>query len=197
MKAAFYCPTCEWFKIASVSGDLDICGDCGAVLRERLLTADELRLTEEWNEGVSEEAPRQKGNKNENEARRILDRAYSAAKVSEYGIHDPFGIVDIMAVKPGRKPKFVQVKTNRFADRKKYRKEAARRIPEEYIDFEVWVRVDREGWKIYEWDGAEFELAFESHSCDEAEIVRKWREHETGEVETRELTMTLDEYAPE
>lgn len=36
--AAFYCPTCDWFRIGLTSGDLDVCGDCDTTLMEKVLT---------------------------------------------------------------------------------------------------------------------------------------------------------------
>lgn len=36
--AAICCPECEWFRVGLVSGDFDVCGDCGTTLEEKVLT---------------------------------------------------------------------------------------------------------------------------------------------------------------
>lgn len=36
--ALYWCPGCDWFDVAPVSGSLDCCGDCGTVLEEKPVT---------------------------------------------------------------------------------------------------------------------------------------------------------------
>jgi len=95
-----------------------------------------------------------KGRRNELEAIKILSSAFKAseAKANNLG-HDFLGIADVIGTKPGKRMKFVQVKTNRKpAKRKRYRYAhmANKSLPlEEHADFEIWVRKDREGWDLY------------------------------------------------
>lgn len=124
-----------------------------------------------------------KGDRNETEAANILARVYGKAtvdKIDRYGTNDPFMFVDVMAIKPGRKVLFVQVKTNRFTakDRRQYGARVRRKLPHEHARFEVWVRVDYEGWRMHRYDpeADEFEQYIEMDTCDTEETVEAFRE---------------------
>lgn len=132
--------------------------------------------------GSEGDSPQKKGDRNEREAANILSRVYGAGvdKVDRYGTNDPLGMVDVLAVKPGRKVLFVQVKTNRFTAeaRRKYKKTARRKLPDAHAVFEVWVRVDYEGWRMYRYDpeSEEFDQYLEMDTCDYEETVEAFRE---------------------
>ena len=130
-----------------------------------------------------DETTLEKGNRHENEAKNILKRVYGAGveKVDGWGNSDPFGFVDLIAMKPGGPVKFVQVKTNGFTaeDRRKYRKRT-RKLPPEHAEFEVWVRYDRRGWELFEFDGDEFEKVHQIPVCD----MSKARENYVRFVDT-------------
>lgn len=126
-----------------------------------------------------------KGQRNEREATNILGRirgSGNVSKVNSYSNHDPFGFVDIMAIGSyWDKILFVQVKTNSFTskERNKYLRKM-QRLNFDNSRFEVWVRVDYEGWKIYEYNPQEkeFELVLEMDTTDTEETVEELRERE-------------------
>jgi Holliday junction resolvase-like predicted endonuclease len=126
---------------------------------------------------------RDKGDRNETEAGNILSRVYGKStvdKVDRYGVNDPFGFVDLMAMKKNRKILFVQVKTNRFTakSRRRYESIAKRKLPSEHARFEVWVRIDYKGWEVHRYNNEkqEFEKVLEMDTCDIDETVEEYRQ---------------------
>lgn len=111
----------------------------------------------------------EKGNRHENQAKDILKRIYGAGveKVDAWGNHDPFGFIDLIAIHKNKPVKFVQIKTNNFTakDKKKYIQKT-RNMPNEHAVFEVWVRIDREGWEIYELNDDSFSIKYEIPVCN-------------------------------
>lgn len=126
-----------------------------------------------------------KGDRNEREAANILGRVRgkgNVSKVSSYSNHDPFGIVDVIGVGDDwERVLFVQVKTNDFTseERAKYKRNM-RRLNFDSVRFEVWVRVDYQGWKIYEYqpESETFKLALEMDTADYEATVEALREKE-------------------
>jgi len=122
----------------------------------------------------------EKGEKNEREARGILRRVGVAEKVDTYANHDAFKFADLIGIKPGYPTKLVQVKTNRFTkkDRDWYSLRASLHLASEYVELEVWVRVDREGWEMYRYDRdkEDFQLFLEIDTCDVSEAGRQYQE---------------------
>jgi Holliday junction resolvase len=123
----------------------------------------------------------EKGDRNEREAANIIGRVRgkgNVEKVDAYSNTDPFGFVDVLAVGEG-KVLFVQVKTNRFTDedRRKYKRKM-RRLPFDHAIFEVWVRVDYEGWRMhrYDPDREEFKEYICMDTCDHEETVEAYRQ---------------------
>lgn len=123
----------------------------------------------------------QKGDRNEREAANIIGRVRgkgNVEKVDAYSNTDPFGFVDVLAVGPG-KVLFVQVKTNRFTaeERRKY-KSRMRRLPFKHATFEVWVRVDYEGWQMHRYDPetGEFHRYIQMETCDHEATVEAYRQ---------------------
>lgn len=124
----------------------------------------------------------EKGDRNEREAANILARVYGKSnvdKVYRYAGNDPFGLADVMGMKADWPLRVVQVKTNSFtaADRRKYRRNL-RDFPHEYAVFEVWVRVDYEGWRMhrYDPDTDEFNEFLHMDTCDTEATVEAFRE---------------------
>lgn len=122
-----------------------------------------------------------KGERNEREAVDIIGRVRGSGnveKVDAYSNTDPFGVADIIAVGDGR-VLFVQVKTNQLtaADRRSYKRKM-RRLDFNHVKFEIWVRVDREGWRMYQYnpDSEEFEMYLSMDTCDKEETVEEYRE---------------------
>ena len=122
----------------------------------------------------------EKGERNEREARAILHRVGAAEKVDTYANHDAFKFADLIGIKPGYPTKLVQVKTNRFTkkSRKWYNMRADLHLASEYVELEVWVRIDREGWEMYRYDRDEddFQLFLEIDSCDVSEAGSQYQE---------------------
>lgn len=121
----------------------------------------------------------EKGNRNENQAKDILKRVYGAGveKVNSWGNHDLFGLIDLIAIKPDKPVKFIQVKTNSFPPktRKKYIQKA-RNIPLKHVEFEVWVRIDRVGWNIYKFKDNQFIKTYEIHVCNTKDAGENYKE---------------------
>lgn len=123
-----------------------------------------------------------KGDRNENEARKILARVWRRPeRVNGYGNTDPWNIADVVAMDPDIHPGVLvaQVKTNRFTpkDKRKIRGRARTLLPDT-IRVEVWVRVDREGWRVYEldWQTGEFVEIVHMDTCDREATVEAYRE---------------------
>lgn len=137
------------------------------------------------------ETTNEKGRRHENEASDILGRVYGfgVEKVDAWGNSDPFGFIDIIAMQPGSPVLFVQVKTNGFtaADKRKYR-HSTRKLPHEHARFQVWVRYDRRGWELFEYDGEEFEKVHQIPVCD----TGKARENYARYVEQKEKIPATD-----
>ena len=122
-----------------------------------------------------------KGERHERQARRILNRKYTAERVpSAYGNNDPFHLADVMGLKEGLPFALVQVKTNRFTakDRRYYRGWASRRVDGVHTIFEVWVRVDRDGWRMnrLDPDTGDYNQYFETSTCDPSKVRDEWAE---------------------
>lgn len=120
-----------------------------------------------------------KGDRHERQAVRILNRLYRAERVpSIYGNNDPFRLADIMGLQGGLPFFLGQVKTNRFtaADRENYRSRAGGKIDGIHTIFEVWVRVDRKGWRMHRYDPepGEFRRYHKVDVCDPGKVRDEW-----------------------
>lgn len=118
---------------------------------------------------------RSKGDKNEREAKNILKQAgWTAHKKTnnKWDSGDIFGLIDLLAVKKGEKPLYIQVKTNRTAGAMKELSEAPF-METEHMDIQLWVRHDRDGWRIKRIgeDGWEQPLDEREQSCNIGEKV--------------------------
>lgn len=95
--------------------------------------------------------PRAKGNRIERKAEdRLHEQGYNTARMphTRYGDSDFFNLFDIVAMKPGAPFKLVQVKSNSPPNLEEFKKEALEITPLKHAEIEVWVRYDREGWKV-------------------------------------------------
>lgn len=172
----------------TVDRDGEVCDNCLASLNKSIHTTS----TEvDRGEGprtdggkpadVVERSPNEKGERNEREAANIIGRVRGSGgveKVDAYSNTDPFGIADVIALGDG-KVLLVQVKTNRFTakDRRKYRRRM-HRVDFDHARFEVWVRIDYEGWRMHRYDPETggFEQYIEMDTCDEEATVEAYRE---------------------
>ncbi|PCR88639.1 hypothetical protein [Natrinema ejinorense] len=123
----------------------------------------------------------EKGDRNEREAADILGRVYGKGnvdKVDAYSNTDPLGFVDVLAAKDPWPVRFVQVKTNRFPPKQQLEYAATVDKFDESVTPEVWVRVDRDGWRMYEFVGEpdEWNCYLEMDTCDYEETVEAFRE---------------------
>ena len=129
------------------------------------------------------EKNRQKGARNERQAASILTRAgWKAVRVERAGTNnDPFRFVDVLGMPQSGSSepvKAVQVKTNSFPAKQRAKYAARARIRDaEHVDLEVWVREDRVGWHVYEFDGEEWTETLAVESCDEGEAADAYRSH--------------------
>lgn len=124
-----------------------------------------------------------KGDRNEREAVNIIGRVRGSGNVEKVDARantDPFTFADIIAIGNDKKILFVQVKTNRFSadDRRRYKRQM-RRLNFKHAIFEVWVRVDYEGWRMYRYSTVHnnFQQYIKMNTCDHEKTVEKYREY--------------------
>ena len=95
---------------------------------------------------------RDKGNRTENRTRKVYERAGYAVhrpNPSRYsGSTDIFNLFDIMAVRPDRKPRMVQVKSNRAEGITRWMDSVRCWFPRKHFVFDFVVRYDREGYRL-------------------------------------------------
>jgi len=127
----------------------------------------------------------EKGARNEREAVNLLGRVRGSGnveKVDSFATQDPFSLVDVIGVgEDWERVLFVQVKTNSFtAEEKRKYKRDMRRLNFDSVRFEVWVRVDYDGWTMYSYnpEKKEFEVTLEMETTDYGETVEALRERE-------------------
>lgn len=126
------------------------------------------------------------GDRVENEAVTIASAAYGVGgveKVNSWGNQDPWHVADLICVAPDLPMTVIQVKTG-YADKETYRQRAARRFPDD-LNFEVWERFERSGWKMHRlhfagepWNGraqeSEWSVYYQTDICDEDKIRDSW-----------------------
>jgi len=91
-----------------------------------------------------------KGDRRERQCASILFKSgWEAHKKvnNRYDSGDIFGIFDIIAVKKGEKPLFIQVKSNRTSGALK-EINVKNFVDTETMNVQVWVAHDNEGWRI-------------------------------------------------
>jgi hypothetical protein len=102
-----------------------------------------------------------KGTRREQQACEIYEEAgyetYRPATV-QFGENDVFGLFDLIAVHPNRKPHYTQVKSNRASGIIEWMQEARDLLPREHAEIRFLVCHDRQGWRMarptpegYEW----------------------------------------------
>jgi Holliday junction resolvase len=93
---------------------------------------------------------RSKGDRYERECKNVLKEAgwkvYKKTN-NKWDSGDIWECFDVLAAKKGEKPLFIQVKSNRSAGALKQLSEASF-LNREHMDIQVWLRHDRQGWRI-------------------------------------------------
>lgn len=93
-----------------------------------------------------------KGDRNERYARQILENAGWTVETPNYTRYqntDFFNLFDLMAFKSGKKPLFIQVRTNRAKGITTFHEKCKeKQFPFKFADAEFWIRYDSEGWRV-------------------------------------------------
>lgn len=152
-------------------------------------------------ENGTEQTNHEKGERNEREAANILARVYGKGnvdKVSRYSNNDPLRFIDVLAAKDPYPVRFVQVKTNDFPPKQRLEYASVADKFDESVKPEVWVRVDREGWRLYKFVGEpdEWKPYLEMDTCDHEETVEAFREA-VGFYGGRSLRTGTDQEGPD
>ena len=115
---------------------------------------------------------RAKGTRREKECRELYELAgyatYSPMNV-QYGDNDLFNLFDVVAIRPDRRITFIQVKSNGTQGELNSFFEASQSLlPGTHAVAHFATCYDREGWKLYESEGAKFLIAVDERdkSCD-------------------------------
>lgn len=120
---------------------------------ERIEWTDVPKKLQETFQSYYQNSTTKKGDRNENEAANLLGRirgSGNVSKVSTFTNHDPFRFADIIAIGSDSDVLFCQVKTNSVSDKElESYKRRMHRLNHTISRFEVWVRIDYNGWKIY------------------------------------------------
>ena len=92
-----------------------------------------------------------KGTRREQQACEIYENAgyttYRPATV-QFGENDVFGLFDVIAMSPNRKPRYVQVKSNGARGITQWTEDVCSLVPFEHAVCEFAVPYDREGWRL-------------------------------------------------
>lgn len=97
---------------------------------------------------------RSKGDGRELQCKNLLKRAgwtVHKKRNPAYDSGDIWGLFDVIATKDGEKPLFIQVKSNNTGGMLKELSEA-KFLNREYMDIQVWIAHDYEGWRIKKLD---------------------------------------------
>ena len=110
-----------------------------------------------------------KGTRREQQACEIYEEAgyttYRPATV-QFGENDVFGLFDLIAVDKGRKPRFVQVKSNRAAGINQWCRDVQALMPSEWAVSEFVVCHDREGWRLLQPVGEGYQTVYDGRDSD-------------------------------
>ena len=110
-----------------------------------------------------------KGARREREAVNLYKQAGWAVyrpSVVRFGENDVFGLFDLIAVDKGRKPRFVQVKSNRAAGIEHWCHEVNALMPSEWTVSEFVVCHDREGWRLLQPVGEGYQTVYDGRDSD-------------------------------
>lgn len=95
---------------------------------------------------------RSKGDRHERQAKALLqDQDYTVHKKvnNNWDNGDIFELFDLIAVRPNRKPVFIQVKTNGTGgDLGETLHKAKQIIDTSHVDLEYWIKYDYKGWRV-------------------------------------------------
>lgn len=93
-----------------------------------------------------------KGDRHERQAKNLLKRlGFNVHKKldTQYDSSDMFGLFDLIALKPGEKPLFIQVKTNGTGGELGNTLQKARELTDlSHVTLEYWIKYDYEGWRV-------------------------------------------------
>lgn len=114
---------------------------------------------------------RGKGDRHERQAKNLLeDEGYNVHKKvnNNWDNGDIFELFDLIAVRPNRKPVFIQVKTNGTAGELGTTLEEAKEILDtSHIDLEYWIKYDYQGWRVLRSkNGNDWDEIFDARSTD-------------------------------
>lgn len=128
---------------------------------------------------------KQKGDKRERQARRLLQRGgylVETPNYQKYSNIDFFNMFDLMATRSDRPLRLIQVKSNKAAGIRAYANQAAAWFDLDHTDVELWICHDRQGWRVLDvreradGAGATYTTILDErdHACNMGEAVVEW-----------------------
>lgn len=119
---------------------------------------------------------KEKGDRNERELEEYYEQAgYKTDKCRglRWGKTDWFGLFDLMAIKPGEKVRYIQVKSNRAQGINKWASKACRITPSEHVTLDFAVKYDYEGWRLIRVAEGDYETVYDErdHDCKVGEGI--------------------------
>lgn len=112
---------------------------------------------------------KKKGDRNERELEKYYSQAgYRTDKCRglRWGKTDWFGLFDLMAIKPGDKVRYIQVKSNRAQGIESWTRKATRITPSEHVTLDFAVKYDYEGWRLIRVEDGEYKTIYDERQQD-------------------------------
>lgn len=112
-----------------------------------------------------------KGDRRERQARKIYENAgYTVQPFygRPYGETDGFGLFDLVALKAGYPPRFIQVKSNRARGVTDWSTKASEVLPEWHSVGAMVVCYDGEGWRLIRLNGDGYRTVYDGRKDDAA-----------------------------
>jgi len=118
-----------------------------------------------------------KGYRRENQCKKTLEKCGFQAERSynpAYSSGDYFGLFDVIAMRSDKKPRLVQVKSNRTDGALKEILES-QFIPEKHFEVEVWIAYDNQGWRIDRMNGGNWKTIIDERGSQRnfGELVKE------------------------
>lgn len=120
-----------------------------------------------------------KGYRRENQCVKLLQKCGFEAERSQnpaYSSGDYFGLFDVIAMRKDRKPRLIQVKSNRTDGAMKEILESEF-IPETHFEVEIWVAYDNDGWRVERMNSGEWNTLIDERNVSKnygAEVKEKY-----------------------
>lgn len=120
-----------------------------------------------------------KGYRRENQCVKLLEKCGFEAERSQnpaYSSGDYFGLFDVIAMRKDRKPRLIQVKSNRTDGAMKEILESEF-IPETHFEVEIWVAYDNDGWRVERMNAGEWTTLIDERNLSKnygAEVKEKY-----------------------